>query len=59
MSMRPDSRPAAGQVGGALFYVKEEPLMDLLGLIVTIIFVLLLLAALFLPRLETQGDDET
>lgn len=33
--------------------------MDLLGLIVTIIFVLLLLAALFLPRLGKQRNDES
>jgi hypothetical protein len=33
--------------------------MDLLGLIVTVIFIILLLAALFLPRLEKQGNDET
>lgn len=33
--------------------------MDLLGLIITVIFVLLLLAALFLPRLEEQRNDES
>ena len=33
--------------------------MDLLGLIVTVIFVLLLLAALFLPRLEEKRNDES
>jgi hypothetical protein len=32
--------------------------MDLLGLIVTVIFVLLLLAALFLPRLERRNEEE-
>ena len=32
--------------------------MDLLGLIVTVIFVLLLLAALFLPRRERQNGEE-
>jgi|GEM_PF-2574042 len=32
--------------------------MDLLGLIVTIIFILLLLAALFLPRLERRQNEE-
>jgi hypothetical protein len=33
--------------------------MDLLGLIVTVIFVLLLLAALFLPRLEKERNGES
>lgn len=32
--------------------------MDLLGLIVTIIFILLILAALFLPRLEQRHDED-
>lgn len=32
--------------------------MDLLGVIVTLLFFLLLLAALFGPRLEERGDNE-
>lgn len=31
--------------------------MELMGLIVTVIFVLLLLAALFLPRLEARREE--
>lgn len=32
--------------------------MELLGVIVTVIFFLLLLAALFGPRLEERGENE-
>lgn len=33
--------------------------MELMGVIVTVIFVLLLLAALFLPRLEERQDENS
>jgi hypothetical protein len=35
-----------------------EGFMELLGVIVTAIFILLLLAALFLPRLEERSNND-
>ena len=58
MSKRPNGPGTAGPLG-RFCLLQRSYLMDLLGLIVTVIFVLLLLAALFLPRLEKQRNEDT